>query len=276
MNKTNQYLLYVIVILVLAALACNAGAAAPTPTPAPAVDASSPEEESPAATEEPAVAPEETEEPAAEEPTSEPEAESPEPTEESADGADTAMTTGDLLYETTFEEGWLAVTSGDDDNGASAPVPGGYQFTIDRNWDHWTYTSQMAVGAFAARVEVEARTCPRGRGGYGILFHYQDDSNFRYLLVTCSGDYQLIERDLPRDSVTLASGDLPASIDTGIGVHTLAVRVQANQVEAFVDGQLIATADLPDMPAGDIGLIVDTDDLPLDVLYTRMEIFEPE
>jgi len=275
-NKKNRYLLYAILFLTLAALACNAGAAQPTATPAPAADASPSEEEPPAATDEQAAAPEETDEPATDDSTEEPESSSPEPTEEPADSGSTTMTTGDLLYETHFAEGWLEVTSGDDDNGVSRPVPGGYQFTIDRDWDHWTYTSQMAVGAFATQVEVETKTCPRGRGGYGIVFHYQDDSNFRYLLVTCSGDYQIIERDLPRDPVTLASGSLPESIDTGIGVHTLGVRVQDNQVEAFVDGELIATADISDMPVGDIGLIVDTDDQPLDILYTSMEIYEPE
>jgi hypothetical protein len=178
---------------------------------------------------------------------------------------------GPSIYETDFRYGWPIF---DLENGSTSLAPQGYR--LDVGLSMWIYSTQVQRDTFYAEVEAQPTTCPRGKALYGLVFHYVDDANFRFFVVTCGNGYVLYERTSMDSSKRVAEGDLPAGIEPADGPHKLAVHATGNSLVLYVDDYLIETVSMGDMPVGDVGLYAETVGGPIAVVFTRLAVFEAE
>jgi hypothetical protein len=184
---------------------------------------------------------------------------------------------GEAIYTTDFSSGWTTVTSERDGEvrGSAAITPDGYLFEVAANWGHWVFTTRAEAGAFYAEITAVPQDCPAGRGAYGLLFHHVDDSTYRAFMVTCGGDYALREATAS-GSADLVAGSLPVVVDPSTGEHTLAVRAYEGTLSLYVDGVGLDAVSVSDLPTGDFGPYTETGDDPITILFTRLEVYEPE
>jgi hypothetical protein len=176
---------------------------------------------------------------------------------------------GAAVYETDFRSGWPGFDLG---NGKTRITATGYE--VEALLSLWLYSTQVQRSAFYAELEATPVTCPYGKALYGLVFHYVDDSRFRFFAVTCSGGYALYQRTGPGSSGKLVEGSLPAGIDPATGTHRLAVQAIDNTLVLYADGYLLETVSVSTMTAGDIGIYAETIGGPLTVIFSRLAVFE--
>ncbi|MBN1121521.1 MAG: hypothetical protein JXJ17_10610 [Anaerolineae bacterium] len=192
--------------------------------------------------------------------------------EEAAESSSPAL--GRRLYATDFYDGWPTIEG---DEGSIKPAVGGYLMEMQKHWALWSYTTTLDLDAFYAEIIVSPLSCPAGRTAYGILFQYQDEERFRYFIMSCEGEYFVVDRNLPGGSVLL-SGTVPGNVDPTTGKHSLGVLVSSDSLQAFINGQSVGTASLEDYEplSGDIGLFAESGDQEFSVLYERLEVYEAD
>ncbi len=182
-------------------------------------------------------------------------------------------TYGALLYLTDFTTGWVEVTSGE--RGHSRPVASGYEMAVGDHWGHYVYTARVEEASFYAEADVTPTFCPPSRSGYGLMFHFRGDEQFRAFLITCEGSYIVLDHDQETTRV-LTRGALPQDIAPSAGNHTLGVQALNRQLTFYVDGVQVAQVEVEAMPAGDVGLYVKTEEEAITVIYTRLAVFAPQ
>ena len=184
---------------------------------------------------------------------------------------------GDEVYSTDFRTRWVEVTSADDGvvKGRAAPTDGGMLFEVEPSWAMWVYSQQDDISSFYAEMIVQPQICPStSTSSYGLMFHFRDNDNFRAFALTCSGGYRLYDYSASGDAI-IASGELPAGVDATTGRHTIAVLAQSNTLALYVDGSLIDTVQVGEMPAGDLGPFVDTESEGVSILFEKLTVYEP-
>ena len=251
-------------LLIIGMLACNVPqlATRPSPTPTP------PQASVPSTlTDTPDVTPTAVEPAATPTPTA-----TPFDTTATPSPVPTGPTHGALLYMTDFTTGWGEVTS--DGQGRSLPVPGGYQVEVRDHWGHYVYTSRVEQATFYAEADVVPTVCPPSRSGYGLMFHFRGDEQFRAFIVTCEGDYLVFDRH-QGTLRTLVSGTLPQDITPSAGSHTLGVLAWGDRLTFYVDGVQVDQVAVEETPLGDVGLYVKTEEEAITVIYTRLAVFAP-
>ncbi len=270
--REKPVLLTAMVILVTGILACNFPFAGPTdataapatswPTatleegqPAPLVPATPTREMPPAAGELPVI--EVTATPA------------PNPA-----GDPGAPPRGALVYESNLRTGWPVI---DTDFGTGNMIPTGYQIIVEREepWALWVYTTLVRESEFYAEVTVTPNECPAGQGAYGLLFHYESESRFRFFVVACSSGFTLFERSAPGSTTALVSGVLPEGSSPAAGEHILGVRSQGSVVTLYYDNTELGKVNVADMPAGDIGPYVQTSEGRMAATFSRLAVYRP-
>lgn len=181
---------------------------------------------------------------------------------------------GRRLYSTDFREGWPTIKG----NGNSIkPATGGYLMEMNKQWALWSYTTALDLETFYAEIIVSPLSCPAGRTAYGMLFHYRDEERLRYFVISCEGEYFIVDRNLPGGG-ELLSGNLPDNVDPTTGKHTLGLLVTSDAIQAYVNGQALGTASLEDFEplSGDIGIFAESGDQDFSVLYERLEVYEAD
>ncbi len=182
---------------------------------------------------------------------------------------------GRRLYATDFREGWPKIEG---DGGTIKATSDGYLMEMQKQWALWSYTTTLDLDAsFYAETIVSPLSCPAGRTAYGIMFQYQDSKRFRYFVVSCEGEFFIVDRNLPGGG-ELLSGSVPESMDPTTGKHSLGVLVTADSIQAFINGQSVGTASLEgfDPLSGDIGVFAESGDQEFSVLFERLEVYEAE
>lgn len=271
-----RYRPYVLIGLVIGILACNMPSPAaeetlaPVPTPtvsAAATETSLPTEQPPAGTNTMIPLPA----------TKTPSAASATATSVTATSPESATSEppkhGALVYETQFGQGWPPLT-GDKANGKMAS--GGYQIDITQPWALYAFTTRARQSTFFAEITASTSQCPAGHGGYGMIFHYQSDTSFRFVTIWCSGRFSLMERTGGTSTVTLSEGILPQGVDPAKGEHIVSIRAFANKLTAYVDGKQITQVDVTTLPTGDVGPYAETIGDPLTVLFKRLAVYAAE
>lgn len=178
---------------------------------------------------------------------------------------------GTLIYETDFRVIWPEL---EQDNGSATPRADGYLLDVTEFY-LYTFTTQARQSAFYAEVTATPQTCPVGSGAYGLMFHFESETRFRYAVATCAGRFGLFERTATNEVAQLAEGRLPDAVTPGSGAHRIGVLAENNSLTIYVDDYPLASVTVTAMPSGDIGPYVETTDVPISILYTRMAIFEP-
>lgn len=285
----KRALLCLLVVLGAATLACNLPAAREQNGGEPTVDLEITDVPADDDVEPPADDGEPTED-GAEEPTEPGDDETEEPAEtDEVEPTETTGTTGpppaggerpqvgDEVYSTDFRTRWVEVTSADagEVKARATPTDAGMLFEVEPSWAMWVYSQQDDIGSFYAEITVQPQTCPStSTSSYGLMFHFRDNDNFRAFALTCSGGYRLYDYSSGGDGV-IASGELPAGVDATTGQHTLAVLAQGNALALYMDGSLLETVQVADLPAGDLGPFVDTESEGVSVLFEGLEVYEP-
>jgi hypothetical protein len=180
---------------------------------------------------------------------------------------------GMLLYQTPFGPAWPLV-KGDKANGKA--VSGGYQVDITQPWAFYLYTTHVGQSNFFAEITVTPQQCPAGNGAYGMIFHYQSDTAYRFATIWCSGRYSVMERTGPLSAITLDEDVLPEEINPSTGEHIVGLRSAANKLTLSIDDRQIAQVDVTNLPTGDVGPYAETTGDPLSVLFTHLSVYYAE
>lgn len=200
--------------------------------------------------------------------------EAAQPEAEAVEVASGSPALGRRLYATDFREGWPELEY---DEGSLKPAPGGYLMEMQKQFGLWSFTTTLDLEVFYAEVIVSPQSCPAGRTAYGLLFQYQDDSHLRYFVVTCDGEFHVVDRNLPGGSVLL-TGQVPDNVDPTTGSHSLGVLVSTDAIQAFINGQSVGAASIEELDpmTGDIGIFAESGDLEFSVLFERLEVYEAD
>ncbi len=176
----------------------------------------------------------------------------------------------ELLYETDFTEGWAPITT---QKSSSQSIVEGLRVSVGSNWAFWDRVPTINASTFYAEIAATAEQCETVQSAYGVMFHYRSENQFRRFMITCSGTYKLIDRDLPGGVNTLASGPLPGGIDPSKGLHVVAVRVREEQITLYVDGREIETVKIENTPEGQIGPYVDSGSSDTIIVFRQLMIY---
>jgi hypothetical protein len=182
---------------------------------------------------------------------------------------------GRRLYATDFREGWPKI---DEDGGTIKATSDGYLMEMQKQWALWSYTTTLDLDtSFYAETIVAPLSCPAGRTAYGIMFQYQDSKRFRYFVMSCEGEFFVVDRNLP-GGAELLSGSVPEGVDPTTGKHSLGVLVSSDSIQAFINGQSVGVASLEgfDPLSGDIGIFAESGDQEFSVLFERLEVYEAD
>ncbi len=179
---------------------------------------------------------------------------------------------GKLLYDTDFLTGWQAMQTGHATSGFMAQ---GMRVSVDPNWGFWTPTTDHHQAEFYAEITATVEQCRNPESVYGMIFHFRNNDTFQRFVVSCGGAYMLINRALPADATTIASGKLPGNIDTSTGDHTLGLRVKSNVATMYVDGRRLGTARLDAEPMGEFGPYVESGNSATVIIYNHLTIYQP-
>ncbi|MBN1427864.1 MAG: hypothetical protein JXB07_05720 [Anaerolineae bacterium] len=261
-----RYRNYILIVLLSITLACNLPSVKPTVTPTSASTTPTSPTSHPAT------------ETATDLPAETPTATLP-PTATAASATSEAVTSepppnhGALLYETRFRQGWVALPG---DKAVGTPKSDGYQIDISQPWALYAYTTHTQQSSFFAEITASPVQCPEQSGAYGMIFHYQSNTSFRFFVVWCSGRYSLLERTGPLSVTMLAEGTLPEEIDPATGEHTLSVHALNKKLTLYVDNKRLAGATVTGWPTGDFGPYAETIGEPLSVLFTWLSIYSAQ
>lgn len=176
--------------------------------------------------------------------------------------------TGSLVYESDFRTGWPELKL---EGGSTSLMAEGYRVEVLLSL--WVYTTVVEQSTFYAELEAEPSICPAGKALYGLLFHYVDDTHFRFFTVTCGAGYTLYERTGENSSRKIAEGELPAGADAGSGSIRLGVYAAENELGLYINDYRVGSVTTGDAPAGDVGIYAETVGGPIYLLFTRLTIW---
>ena len=180
---------------------------------------------------------------------------------------------GASVFESDFRQGWW---EHEENDVKTTHANSGYEISVGNGPNGgWSFTTQTQRAEFYAEVSAEALECPSTNGAYGLIFHYQDDSHFRFFILWCNGKYSLMERTATTTAAVLIEGVLPASIDPATGVHRIGVLALNTTLALYVDDLRIGAIGVPTMPSGDVGPYVQTlSRETIAVRFTRLTVFQ--
>lgn len=146
---------------------------------------------------------------------------------------------------------------------------GNWDETEQQNFSQWTeggsFHIQVHKGNFAAwsiyhdleigdtLILAHAKRLNESGGSYGLIFHYQDVSNFYYFMVDDSGHFQIGKR-LAGDWVELIDWTPTDSILAG-EFNRLGITTDGDEITAFINGELAGTVTDESFASGGAGLI---------------------
>jgi hypothetical protein len=180
---------------------------------------------------------------------------------------------GPTLYQTDFRAGWAIF---DAENVRSGHIEDGYRFEVSGSFAGWAYSTRVNQSEFYAEITVRAEECPQGQGAYGLVFQYEDDTHFRFLVVWCSGLYSLFQRTEGNRATRLEEASLPTGIDPTTGEHRIGVLALNNVLTLYVDDIRLAAIGVSEMPAGDVGPYAETTgSQAISVVFGGLSVYQP-
>jgi hypothetical protein len=180
---------------------------------------------------------------------------------------------GASVYVSDFRQGWW---EHEENNVKSIHTAGGYAITVGNGPNAgWSFTTRTQRSEFYAEITTEVRECPSLESAYGLLFHYTDDSHFRFFMIWCDGKYSLMERTATSTAAVLIEGVLPNAIDAASGQNRIGILAQDGTIALYVNDIRTGAIAVPTMPIGDIGPYVQTlEHETISVLFTQLTIYE--
>jgi len=180
---------------------------------------------------------------------------------------------GPALYQTDFRAGWAIL---DEESVRSEHTEDGYRLDVFGSWAGWAYTTRVNQSQFYAEITARPEQCPVGQGSYGLMFHHQDSTHFRFFVIWCSGLYSLHQRSEQNRAVRLEENALPTSINPSSGEHRIGVLALNNVLTLYVDDIRVAAIGVSEMPSGDVGPYVETTGpQTTSVTFTELRVYQP-
>jgi TRAP-type C4-dicarboxylate transport system substrate-binding protein/tRNA A-37 threonylcarbamoyl transferase component Bud32 len=167
--------------------------------------------------------------------------------------AELLKTGGGLFYEDDFsdpESGW---TKSLNESGEWSYQDGEYHMT-GKKYEWWMWDAQQNAGRFTDfEMEVDARMLSgHEESGYGMIFRYIDSGNFYLFAVNVNGNYTIRGyRDKTWFHIKQGKSGF---IDPDDSTNHLKVVCKGSQIEAYVNGYLLATVKDATFTDGFIGL----------------------
>lgn len=147
---------------------------------------------------------------------------------------------------------------------------GKWDETIQQNFSQWTeggnFHIQVHKENFSAwsiyhglevadtLVMTHARRVSEIEGAYGLLFRYQDVSNFYYFMVDDSGYFQLGKR-LAGEWIALIDWTYSDTITVGEEYNSLGIMATGDELVAFINLHVVGEVADGSFPSGSVGLI---------------------
>lgn len=183
---------------------------------------------------------------------------------------------GDVLFQDSFEHpssGWDQYQGPDyrADYGN-----GTYRFEIlEPNTTAWS-TPNLSLRDVQIEVDVRKVSGPDDNL-FGVLCRYQDGSNFYFFLVSSDGYVGIGIRQEGQSRLLGSDTMLPhPAVRTSSMPNHLTIRCVASSLELAVNGEPVASAEVGEWPAGDVGLIAGAYDAPGVVIeFERFSVLLP-
>jgi TRAP-type C4-dicarboxylate transport system substrate-binding protein/tRNA A-37 threonylcarbamoyl transferase component Bud32 len=160
---------------------------------------------------------------------------------------------GDMFYEDDFsdpESGWARAIN---ESGEWSYQDGEYHMT-GKKYEWWVWDDNPNAGRFTDfEMEVDARLIDGPEeSGYGLLFRFNDNSNYYLFAVFGNGQYAIRGY---RDKMWFRiKDDKSGFIDPHGKTNHLKVVCKGSQIEAYVNGYLLATVKDATFADGFVGL----------------------
>jgi hypothetical protein len=157
---------------------------------------------------------------------------------------------GGATYSSDFQTGW---PSFNDPTAKIAIRDDQYHFEIGPFDGRYFTTTALNQGNLYAQVEVTPETCP-DKTGYGLMFHFEDASNYYLLTIFCDSSYTAVAK-VAGSVVALSYGNLPTDLDPKQeDVHHLGVLAHGNDYTLYLEGQSIGSFNDTQFPKGDVAI----------------------
>jgi TRAP-type C4-dicarboxylate transport system substrate-binding protein len=158
-----------------------------------------------------------------------------------------------MAYEDDFSDptsGWARVLN---ESGERAYKDGEYHLTIKKR-DWWVWDDNLTAGKYTDfELEVDGRVVEGpGESGYGLIFRFQNNSNFYLFGVFGNGKYNLRGY---RDRTWLhLTGGQSGYIEPAGKTNRLKVVCIGSKIETYVNGHLVATVEDDTFTDGSVGV----------------------
>ncbi len=178
---------------------------------------------------------------------------------------------GSVIFRSDFGAGWPSI-----DQGAVriAPADGQYVFEVGPFDGGFITTTAVNQANLYASVEALPAECPP-RGGYGLLFRYNDAGSYYAFTVYCDNTFAVTAR-MSGAVVALGvePGALPAGLEASSPVtHTVAVLTRGSEFTLYLDGQVVTRFADERLVTGDIALYATSQsDSPARVSFDNLEV----
>ncbi|GAB4471084.1 MAG: hypothetical protein Kow00124_07870 [Anaerolineae bacterium] len=159
---------------------------------------------------------------------------------------------GNVIFRSDFSVGWPTLDQGTIKIGLDG---GQYVFEVGPFDGGFITTTAVNQADLYASVEVLPVECPP-RGGYGLLFRYNDAGSYYAFTVYCDNTFAVTGRvGGALVGLGVEPGTLPAGLDASSAVvHTVAVLTRGGEFTLYLDGQVVARFTDERLGTGDIAL----------------------
>jgi hypothetical protein len=134
--------------------------------------------------------------------------------------------------------------------------------------------SNRNISDFVLEVNAKQEDGP-DNNCYGIIFRYQDPDNFYRFDITGDGLF-LLSKFVGGHWLTLVDWTASPAIHRGVAENVLRISCLGQDISAYVNGQLVATAHDDAFRQGDIGLSAGSFDQPnVEISYDNLVVWAP-
>lgn len=182
---------------------------------------------------------------------------------------------GNLIYQSALVSGWPDFTT---EKGTGTTTSAGFEMSLESDplWGNWIYSSTIEAAEFYSELTLSFIDCAASLNAGGLLFHYTSPESYRYFIISCDGDFFVMERTGTNSTSRLLSGSLPNTLEIFTGAHTMAVLANDDTLTFFIDSLQIGKIEASTTIEGDIGMYIQTEGGKTALIFSNLAVYEPE
>jgi hypothetical protein len=151
-----------------------------------------------------------------------------------------------------------------------------YSFTVKKtNWSYWCMNRNAGVFKDLI-IEVDARLYSgASQTSYGLVFQAQDNNSFYAFTLSGEGNCSLSKR-VNGSWTVLQSWPKLAYANPGNTVNRLKIVRKGAQMDAYVNGNILAEVTDSSFSQGNIGVLVNTKEAPACARFDELKVYNPD